>query len=76
MENVKGRIVKGLGGLYEIMTEDGSRIECRAKGVFRHEHTAPTVGDLVSVGTDELEIRSSPRSTKERISSSAPLLPI
>lgn len=54
MESVKGRIVKGLGGLYEIMTEDGSRIECRAKGVFRHEHTAPTVGDLVSVGRDEL----------------------
>ena len=53
MEKTNGRIVKGLGGLYEIMTDSG-RIECRAKGVFRHEKTAPTVGDFVTVGYDEL----------------------
>ena len=54
MEKTNGRIVKGLGGLYEIMTDSG-KIECRAKGVFRHEKTAPTVGDLVTVGYDELQ---------------------
>ena len=53
MEKIYGRIVKGLGGLYEIATENQT-IECRAKGVFRHEKTAPTVGDLVTVGFDEL----------------------
>ena len=53
MEKTNGRIIKGLGGLYEIMTETG-KIECRAKGVFRHEKTAPTVGDSVTVDYDEL----------------------
>lgn len=52
MEKVCGRIIKGLGGLYEILTESG-KVECRAKGVFRHEKNAPTVGDLVTVGYDE-----------------------
>lgn len=53
MEKTNGRIIKGLGGLYEIITESG-KIECRAKGVFRHEKMAPTVGDLVTVDYDEL----------------------
>ncbi|MBQ4121208.1 MAG: ribosome small subunit-dependent GTPase A [Clostridia bacterium] len=54
MEKTNGRIIKGLGGLYEIKTDSG-KLECRAKGVFRHEKTAPTVGDLVTVGYDELQ---------------------
>ena len=53
MEKTNGRIIKGLGGLYEIMTDSG-KVECRAKGVFRHEKTAPTVGDWVTVDYDEL----------------------
>lgn len=52
METKRGKIIKGLGGLYEISTEDG-RVECRAKGAFRHEKNAPTVGDNVAVGFDE-----------------------
>ena len=36
MKLTHGRIVRGLGGLYCIKTEDGI-IECRAKGAFRHE---------------------------------------
>ncbi len=53
MEHLHGRIIKGLSGLYEIMAEDGSTVECRAKGSFRHEKNAPTVGDLVTVIYDE-----------------------
>lgn len=52
METVRGRIVKGLGGLYEIRTDSGI-VECRAKGVFRHEKNTPTVGDLVTLLFDE-----------------------
>ena len=52
MKTIKGRIVKGLGGLYEIATADGT-VECRAKGAFRHEKSTPTVGDTVTVFFDE-----------------------
>jgi len=49
MENsINGIIIKGVGGLYTIATEpDGTRIACRAKGVFRHAHITPLVGDRV-----------------------------
>ncbi len=53
MEEKQGIIIKGLGGLYEILTNDRQKIECRAKGVFRHEKNTPTVGDSVTVGFDE-----------------------
>ncbi len=52
METKQGKLVKGLGGLYEILTEEG-RVECRAKGVFRHEKNTPTVGDEVTLAYDE-----------------------
>lgn len=46
---IKGRIIKGLGGLYDILTEDEEIISCRARGVFRHKDMTPTVGDVVYV---------------------------
>ena len=52
MKTTKGRIIKGLGGLYEIRTDDGV-VECRAKGAFRHEKSTPTVGDTVTLLFDE-----------------------
>lgn len=52
MKLTQGRIIKGLGGLYCIKTEDGI-IECRAKGAFRHEKNTPTVGDTVTLFFDE-----------------------
>lgn len=52
IENIKGRIIKGLGGLYDILTEDQSVISCRARGVFRHKDMTPTVGDIVCVRAD------------------------
>ncbi len=48
-ENIHGRIIKGLGGLYDILADNGSVIQCRARGVFRHKDMTPTVGDFVSV---------------------------
>ena len=52
-ETVMGRIVKGVGGLYEIALVGGERVSCRAKGAFRHDDIKPYVGDTVSVGYDE-----------------------
>lgn len=52
MTTIKGRIVKGLGGLYSIQTDDGI-VECRAKGAFRHEKSTPTVGDIVTLYFDD-----------------------
>ena len=51
-EKIKGRIIKGLGGLYDILTEDSSVLSCRARGVFRHNDTTPTVGDCVVLRAD------------------------
>ena len=49
---IKGRIIKGLGGLYDILTDSNEIISCRARGVFRHKDMTPTVGDLVYVRSD------------------------
>ena len=43
-----GRIVKGVGGFYEVMTEDGV-ITCKARGRFRRESLTPMIGDLVEI---------------------------
>ena len=56
-----GRIIKMTGGLYTVRLDSGAShspltgqtVECRARGTFRHEHTTPLVGDLVSVQYDD-----------------------
>ncbi len=45
----KGRIIKGLGGLYEIKLDNGNTVKCKAKGAFRHEKVTPYAGDKVVV---------------------------
>ena len=52
-EILEGRIVEGVGRLYEIVADGTERIICRAKGSFRHEDIKPYVGDLASVGYDD-----------------------
>ena len=42
-----GCIVKALSGFYYVRTEDGSIVECRARGIFRKEKITPLVGDEV-----------------------------
>ena len=61
-----GIVVKGLGGLYEVETESGRRIECRGRGVFRHEKLTLIPGDRVSVlygSGGEVIDRAYPRKT-------------
>ncbi len=51
----KGRIIKGVGGLYFVSLfggDDplsGTIVPCRARGVFRHNHITPAVGDFVTI---------------------------
>ncbi len=52
MDNLKGVIVKGIGGFYYVNTLQGV-IECRAKGIFRKMGITPLVGDAVEVELNE-----------------------
>ncbi|MBQ4072039.1 MAG: ribosome small subunit-dependent GTPase A [Clostridia bacterium] len=52
IENKEGKVVKGLGGLYEIRLWDGERISCRAKGALRRDEDKVLIGDNVTVRID------------------------
>lgn len=45
----RGRLIKGLGGLYEVRLDNKESIVCKAKGAFRHESIKPCIGDEVTV---------------------------
>lgn len=49
-----GRLMGSSGGLYEIKSNTGEQIFCRAKGVLRHDALTPLVGDLVRLNRDEM----------------------
>lgn len=57
--SIKGKILKGVGGLYSVRVLDtsspyyGMTVRCRARGSFRHNHTSPLPGDAVLVCCDE-----------------------
>ena len=48
MMRIKGLLIKGVGGLYEVLTAEGV-LECRARGIFRKQGNSPLVGDYVTV---------------------------
>ena len=51
-----GKVVKGLGGLYEIRIEDEngvSRLSCRAKGVLKRDEEKVLIGDDVVLTIDD-----------------------
>lgn len=56
----RGKIIKGVGGLYEIKLScagehplAGETVVCRARGVLRYNGTLPYVGDNVTVSYDD-----------------------
>lgn len=52
----KGRIIKLTGGLYTVMnTEDGSTLNLKARGLFRHTKESPKVGDFVEYNEDFIQ---------------------
>ena len=51
-----GKVVKGLGGLYEVRIDEGgeiSRLACRAKGVLKRDEAKVLIGDSVAVTIDD-----------------------
>ena len=55
-----GKIIKGVGGLYEIKLSDqdehplaGKTVVCRARGLLRYNGISPLVGDDVTVAYDD-----------------------
>ena len=46
---MRGKIVKGIAGLYDVHAEDLQIYECRARGIFRLENINPLVGDDVEL---------------------------
>lgn len=52
-KQVLGKIIKGIGGFYYIKTQiSGETLECKARGVLRHQKIIPTVGDEVLIQSD------------------------
>ncbi|AWW25371.1 ribosome small subunit-dependent GTPase A [Acetobacterium carbinolicum] len=52
-EQVTGKIIKGIGGFYYVKTNHGHEVlECKARGVLRHQKIIPTVGDEVMIQSD------------------------
>lgn len=48
-----GRIIKGIGGFYSVLLDNGETVVCKARGRFRNEHLVPMVGDLVEISSPE-----------------------
>lgn len=44
-KGLNGKILKGVGGLYTVYTEDGKYVNCGLRGVFRYEKIKPYIGD-------------------------------
>lgn len=44
-----GKIIKGIGGFYYVVCDNGITYECKAKGVFRNKKIKPLVGDNVEI---------------------------
>ena len=50
---MQGRIIKGIGGFYDVLLENGETVRSKARGRFRNEGVTPMVGDLVEISTHE-----------------------
>lgn len=49
----EGKILKGVGSFYTVLTEDGKSVVCKARGLFRKLGTVPLPGDNVSIAIDK-----------------------
>ena len=50
---MQGRIIKGIGGFYNVLLEGGDIVTCKARGRFRNEGITPMVGDRVEIALHE-----------------------
>ncbi len=64
-----GIIIKGIGGFYYVSSEDGSIVECKARGIFRKNKLTPLTGDRVLFSmTDSIQKKGSIDQIEERSS--------
>ena len=49
---IRGRIIKGVGGFYTVLTDCGERFVCKARGLFRKNGETPLPGDNVAFSAD------------------------
>lgn len=50
---MQGRIIRGIGGFYDVLMQSGDTIRCKARGRFRNDGITPMVGDLVEISVPE-----------------------
>ena len=48
MRRICGRIIKSVGGFYEVETAEGV-FSCKARGIFRNKGTSPVTGDYAEI---------------------------
>lgn len=64
-----GIIIKGISGFYYVSSEDGSIVECKARGIFRKNKLTPLTGDRVLFSmTDSVQKKGSIDQIEERSS--------
>ncbi len=44
-----GKLIMGLGGLYTVVLDNGEKIICKARGIFKHNSQKLMIGDNVTV---------------------------
>ncbi len=47
-----GKLIMGLGGLYTVVLDNGEKIICKARGIFKHNSQKLMIGDNVTVCDD------------------------
>lgn len=50
---MQGRIIRGIGGFYDVLLTGGETVRCKARGRFRNEGITPMVGDRVEISIPE-----------------------
>ena len=59
INSLKGKITRGVGGLYTVTVIDEQSeyfrqsVKCRARGIFRHNHLTPLPGDVVLMSYED-----------------------
>ncbi len=53
MDTGSGRIIKGVGGFYTVLTEGNKTCVCKARGLFRKNGETPLPGDNVTFTVDK-----------------------
>ena len=46
---MKGLIIKGIGGFYYVMTQEGEVVEAKGRGIFKKDKITLLVGDEVEI---------------------------